>query len=334
MNVEQSKQLSLPDILARLGHQPVKEAKAGRELWFRSPFREEAEPSFHASIGRAGFWIWKDFGDEGGTVIDFVMRYQGYTQIKDALSFLNAMYQPSLFSSMPSRHKPKAIPKPEAPSLFSFHQQKDREAVENFSENRQLEFLGAGPIQSQAILNYLIRERHIPVELVQRYLQEVRYRNTANGKEYFAFGMANQSNGFEIRVASSRYSFKSALKARDITIIPGSDPNSQDVSVFEGMTDFLSLLAMQERQSLPGHAIIMHSLSSYRRAADAIQSAGYTHVKTYLDNNRPGQEGTEKFKAEFGSRVFSQSETFAPYTDLNDALKAYQAQKNAVGFKK
>ena len=61
MNSEQAKQISLPDLLEQLGHIPVKTAKAGRELWYRSPFRDEKEPSFHTSF-LGGKWIWNDFG--------------------------------------------------------------------------------------------------------------------------------------------------------------------------------------------------------------------------------------------------------------------------------
>lgn len=50
MNSEQAKQISLPDLLEQLGHIPVKTTKAGRELWYRSPFRDEKEPSFHTSF--------------------------------------------------------------------------------------------------------------------------------------------------------------------------------------------------------------------------------------------------------------------------------------------
>jgi len=323
MNTDQAKKLSLPDLLAKLGHHPVSEKKGGYELWYRSPFREEKDPSFHTSfIG--GKWIWKDFGDTGGTVIDFAMRYQEQqcrpTSIKEALAFLSDLFQPGLFSTPP----PPPRPNP-APDLFSFHQQPHREAVENFSENRQLEFIDALPLRKPLILSYLANERHIPPALALRYLREVRYRNLATGKEYFAFGMENQAGGYEIRVASSQYNFKSALKARDITLIPGSDPTS--ASVFEGMTDFLSLLAMTGRGTLPEDAIIMHSLSSYRRAADAIQARAYASIKTYLDNNAPGQETTERFKTDFGQKVFPQSQTFAPHTDLNDALRAQQPQR-------
>ncbi|WP_138995281.1 toprim domain-containing protein [Larkinella sp. C7] len=318
MNSDHAKKLSLPDLLARLGHTPVRSVKDGRELWYRSPFREEQEPSFHTSfIG--GKWIWNDFGDIGGTVLDFVMRNQGFTKISDALSYLDRTV-----GSRPSR--PQIPP---GPDLFSFQQQSSRAAAENFSESGQLEFIEAYPIRNPVILSYLSSERCIPPSLAKLYLQEVRYRNTAMNKEYFGFGMLNQTGGYEIRAASSKYTFKTPLIARDITIIPGISANRSAVYIFEGMTDFLSFLVLTGAKQVSDDAIIMHSLTSYDRAAAYLRAQNYEQLWTYLDNDKAGQQGTERFKADFGAKVFPQSDKFATHKDLNEALRAQQVQRKS-----
>ena len=51
---------------------------------------------------------------------------------------------------------------------FSFHQHDHREAAENFSADRQLELIAAGPIQNPLILAYLAQERFIPAELAKK----------------------------------------------------------------------------------------------------------------------------------------------------------------------
>lgn len=318
MNADQAKKLSLPDLLAQLGHEPVKVAKEGRELWYASPFRVEKEPSFHTSF-LGGKWIWNDFGDIGGTVIDFAMRYQNFRSVKETLTWLEGMFKNRIFDTQPRRVGERMHP--EEPSLFSFQQQA-REDVPETMDSRQLEFIEARPVTSLAIVNYLTQERSLPVELVRQYLKEVKYRNAANGKEYFAFGMENESGGYEVRVASSKYSFKSALKARDVTVIKGTSPERGIVNVFEGMTDFLSLLAMMNIGNLAGDSLIMHSLSSFPRAAEYIRKQNYPVVNTFLDNDRPGLEAVERFKAEFGDKAVSKSAMFAPHKDLNDALCA------------
>lgn len=320
MNTEQAKNISLPDLLKKLGHSPVKVTKGGKELWYPSPFRKELDPSFHISIGRSGFWIWNDFGDSGGTVIDFAMRYGNYTAVRDALEFLDRNSSGMAKVLHSTRN---------AADLFSFHQQDHREAVENFSADRQLELIEAKPITSAAILNYLSRERGIPAELAHRYLLEVRYQNLTVGKPFFGFGMVNESGGYEVRVALPNHKFKSAINARDISVIAGSQPGSDTVSLFEGMTDFLSLLVMQGKSQLPEDVIIMHSLSSHGRTVGHLQAHPYQQIKTYFDNNPAGQKGTARLKSELGQAVVSYSETFAPHVDLNDALRSMQLRRSS-----
>ncbi len=53
-----------------------------------------------------------------------------------------------------------------------------------------------------------------------------------------------------------------------------------------------------------------------------IREEGYARINTFIDNNNPGLEHTEKFKVEFPELITSWSDSFAPHTDLNDALKA------------
>lgn len=315
MNSEQAKKIDLPDLLSRLGYEPVKTTKGGRELWYPSPFRSEKEPSFHTSF-LGGKWIWNDFGDAGGNVVDFVMRHQG-VQFKEALAFLRNIYQGTLFEHANGAgrltHKPS--------SLISFQQQNELEELVDEVE-RELEFMEDHEIRNPAILSYLEKERKIPADLARLYLKEVKYRNKPRNKVFFAFGMENESGGYEIRAASDRYKFKSALIKRDITVIRGRGPEQALVNVFEGMTDYLSLLALLKRDILSEDAIIMHSLSSFHRTVEAIRQFGYVQINTFLDNNAPGQQSTEKFMAEFPNQVTNQSQFFAPHVDLNDALRA------------
>lgn len=316
MNSAQAKQLSLPEIMERLGFEPTSVKNGGQELWYRSPFREEKEASFHTSF-LGGKWIWNDFGDEGGTVIDFVMRFKGFQQVNEALGFLEEMYRGRSFKQSPR----VAFAPVSQPSLFSFQQQ-EKFFTPPEAASHELEFLEALPIRNPLIYSYLTNDRAIPRQLIDMYLKEVRYRN--RGKEYFAIGMENNSGGYEIRAASDTFSFKSALVKRDITVIKGTVPDRKAVSVFEGMTDFLSLLTMMKMTQLAGDAVIMHSLSSYPRTVEFLRGQDYSIIHTFLDNDRPGQECTERFKVEFGDRAVSQSGLFAPYSDINDALKANQ----------
>ena len=317
MNSKQAKKINLPDLMRKLGYEPTAIKKDGKEYWYRSPFRNEKEASFHTSY-LGGKWIWNDFGDIGGTVIDFVMRHQRLNGVGDALSYLDATYPANCYKTSPEAKLP---PKTSNPDLFSFQQQDHREAVENFSEKRELEFIKAYQVKRSIIYAYL-ENREIPRSLTDRYLREVQYRNVKSQKEFFAFGMKNESGGYEIRAASDEYSFKSSLIGRDITLIKGQRKEASTVNIFEGMIDFLSLLVMLNVSNLAGDSIIMHSLSSFQRTLTAIESMKYQTVNLFLDNNKSGKEYTAKFQNILGEAACSQSSLFEPYEDLNDALKA------------
>lgn len=303
MNSDQTKQLSLPDILSRLGYEPIKSTKGGNEHWYFSPFRKESEPSFHTSF-LGGQWIWNDFGDGGGNIIDFVMRYEGYSKVSEALQFLAQLYQSSPSSPMPNSKKP-----------FSSFQKRHE------VEEKQLEFIKAIEIQHPAIIQYLTQTRKIDEVIARKYLKEVWYRNKTNGKEFFAFGMENRSGGYEIRSAQDEYPFKSALIKRDISVIPGFKSGNGVVNVFEGMTDFLSLLTMMNTDNLAGDSIIMHSLSSFEKTKRLLQDQQYKSIHTYLDNNPSGEKYTGNFVELLNEKVKNESFMFLPFEDLNDFLR-------------
>jgi len=314
MNANQAKELDFPALLSHLGFEPVKVTKGGRELWYRSPFRAEKEPSFHTSFIN-GKWIWNDFGDSGGNIIDFVMRYEHMNTLPEVLNYLRQLHP-----SGRSRAR-----NPDQRSFFSFQKANHRtfDSSDDLDTNeRRLEFIEAHRIKHPAIYAYLENERKIPADLAGRYLREVKYWNKDKGRQFFAFGMENRSGGYEIRAASSSYNFKSALKTRDITHIEGRAGCTSTVNVFEGMTDFLSLLVLLNTDELRGDAIIMHSVSSYPRTADFIQERAYKRINTFLDNNKSGRKATERLAADFKGIVFNQSSCFMPYEDLNDALRA------------
>jgi hypothetical protein len=325
MNITQANNLDFPELLSRMGFEPVSIRKGGSHLFYYSPFRQEKEPSFNISRGKKYAWVWNDFGDRGGTVIDFVMHYQGHSDFKKALRYLEGFYSGTPKVST----KPKRVGESQQ-NLFSSYGQSAQQSPQ-ISEDKDLEFIRATPVANPIIYRYLIKERCIPRSLISRYLLEVRYFNKKLDKEFFAFGMKNRSGGYEIRAASDEYKFKSALISRDITIIEGSQPLRSSLNIVEGMTDFLSLCAMYNVQALAGDTIILHSLSSYNRATEFIKSRAYAMIYTFLDNDQAGQKHTRRFKEDFGELIVSQSSLFAPHQDLNAALIANPPSKYLAG---
>ena len=307
---QHAKRLPMPDVLSKMGFSPVYSKKGGDELWYRSPFRNEKTPSFHITyIRKDNIWVWKDFGGgKGSNLLEFVMQYRNET-VGQALKYLRGLF--------PDHSNQQA--------LFTFHQ--PGQVAQSFNARNEpeattLELIKAIPIQHPAIIQYLEEVRKIPKKLFSQYLKEVHYWNTTKNKGFFAFGMRNESDGYEIRSASDQYVFKSALLKRDITVIPGRAGDIKTVNIFEGMLDFLSLLSLLKTDHLNGDAIIMHSTSSFERTKQYLQKKSYSTIFTFLDNDESGRKYTEAFKSKFGDQVINQSHSFKNFPDLNEVQKA------------
>src|SRR5215813_10043518 len=90
MQTQQAKQLSLPDLLTRLGYEPVRIRNNKR--WYRSPLHDERTPSFCVEPGHTVAWIFSDHGiNIKGNILDFVMYYRGCDLIQ-ALAWLSKIY--------------------------------------------------------------------------------------------------------------------------------------------------------------------------------------------------------------------------------------------------
>ncbi|MEO1263601.1 MAG: toprim domain-containing protein [Bacteroidota bacterium] len=322
MNAEYAKKnISIPELLSRLGHEPVQVKKGGKEYWYKSPMRPNERTASFVTTDVGDKWIWNDFGGESGNIITLVNYLKGYSErdIKPALRFLEDMFPGPLLDGQSKKESTNAnVP-------FSFNQQAKNVTPANIGikeEEPFLKFITMHEIREKRIYDYLSEIRKIPKKFADLHLLEVKYFNTKKGKQFFAFGMENKSGGFEIRSASDEYSFKSVLNGRDISVINGSSPEKKTVNVFEGMTDFLSLLVMLDVTKLSGDVIIMHSVSTYTKARQFIENQKYTNINTFLDNNEAGQKCTGKFQMDFEGKIASFSHHFSPHVDLNDILRA------------
>lgn len=315
MNVKQAKQLDFRELLRKMGHSPVPGGlkKDGQEIWYNSPLSKENSPSFHLTKGKQVAWVFKCFSSgKEGTILDFVIAHEGYAahDVKSALAFLRSKFQGPLFEERGSGEAEE-----DGQSSLNFESAEVINAAD-----RELEFLEDLPMKSGQILGYLENSRKIPSSLAAQYLRLVRYKNLKHNKTFYAFGMKNRAGGFEIRAASDAYTFKSALIARDITVIKGQGGN-KSVLLFEGMTDFLSFLVMQGQDKPFCETIILHSISSYPKAAEYIRMQQFQAICSFFDNDEAGLRCSGKLKHDFGEIVQSCSASFMPYKDVNEALK-------------
>ena len=160
MNTNEAKQIRIEEYLHSLGYNPVR--RQGDSLWYKSPFRDEQEPSFKVNVERN---LWYDFGaSRGGNIIALAQELYA----SDSLPYLLERI---------AEQAPNV-----RPVSFSFGGQPLSKP-----SFRQLEVV---PLSSPALLSYL-RQRGINTELAKRECREVRY--LTGGKPYFAVGFPNRS---------------------------------------------------------------------------------------------------------------------------------------------
>ena len=287
MTIEEAKNIRLADYLHSLGYAPVRQQ--GANLWYKSPFREETDPSFkvNTEINK-----WYDFGlGQGGNII--ALASELYCSV-------NVPYLLKLIAEQTPHIRPVS---------FSFREQSS--AGPNFQHMEVKE------LDSPVLLSYL-QGRGINLELAKKECCEVHFEN--NGKRYFAIGFRNMNGGYEIR---NRY-FKGCIAPKDITHIRQSE-SKEACYIFEGFMDYLSFLTLRlercpDRPELNGQDyIVLNSTSDLSKAIRPL--GGYESIHCFLDNDKAGIEAVQELQKEYGLRIRDASHIYEGYNDLNDFLR-------------
>ena len=148
MNIEDVKQIPIADYLHSLGYSPVKQQ--GNGLWYKSPLREEHEPSFKVNTDRN---LWYDFGaGKGGNIIALAAELY---HTEDVTCLLKRIEERTPYIR---------------PASFSFGKQQ--------SDNRTYRVLRVGELSSPALIAYL-QERGIDIELAKRECKELRFETVS-----------------------------------------------------------------------------------------------------------------------------------------------------------
>lgn len=295
MNAEQAKKIRIEDYLSRIGIVPVREQ--GYNLWYKSPFRNESNPSFkvNRSINQ-----WRDFGSgDKGNIIDLAMKINQTDSVSKALKAIEQvipntqLQELSLLSSQ--------LPSPS----FSFRQQEILEGVENIT----IEPLGHPALMA------LLNERKIPSELAQRFCREVHYTN--NGNQYFSIAFRNDKGGYE---TLNPY-FKGCISPKEITTF---DRQTATVHLFEGFMDYLSLLTLQSKQA-DVSAVILNSVHNLDKAIPFLSK--HKQINAFLDNDEGGKQAFQKLQ-KLNLPVVDISKRYAEFKDVNDFLTGRKLSKN------
>lgn len=267
--------------LAGKGILPVLESNG--EYCYFSPFREEKTPSFFVNPGKN---LFIDFADGyGGDVIKLVMTLEAVDFIAaiKILQQVDRSFEIELRQNLPA-----------SPQYQSF--------IKRIT-----------PLQHPALVNYITKERGIPLSVAKSELSEVHYR-TSRG-EFFSLGFKNLSDGWELRNPS----FKGSIGQKDISV--RGNPSGRYAVILEGFIDYLSLLVRHQKTlAIRGDQYcfyILNSLSLIRRLPDLER---FEMVSLYLDNDREGEKAalllTEKYCNSFNHSKF----LFPDKKDFNEYL--------------
>lgn len=248
------------------------------DYWYLSPLRDENTPSF--KVNRK-INRWYDHGmGKGGNLVDFGILYHKCT----VSEFLQKMEVGFSFQK-PIVHFP----------------------VEHQPEHK-ITILHDFCISSFALLKYL-EQRKIQLEIAEQFCREVRY--DLNEKIYYGIGFKNDAGGYEIR---NPY-FKASSSPKGISTFSNG---SKEVSVFEGFTDFLSFMAIHQKQpKIDTDFVILNSVSFFEKARAFMEQ--HEVVRLYLDRDSAGQNYS-RYALSLNNNYKDESKLYKGYKDLNEWL--------------
>ena len=91
MKVEKMRLISIVELLAHLGIEPVYRSAGGSQWMYHSPLRPDNNASFSVSVRKN---LWHDYGtDQGGNVIDLAIALNGGCSFHEAALWLVEQYR-------------------------------------------------------------------------------------------------------------------------------------------------------------------------------------------------------------------------------------------------
>lgn len=291
MNIEQANATALPEILQKIGFTAVKQVRD--EMWFNSPFRDEKTASFHVNTVKN---VWYDFGaTKGGDVVRFAIEYllsnnEDHTVV-DALRWLRNM---TISPSAELYNRPKG-------------------KTEKASKILVQKILN---IKNESLIKYL-ESRKICVEVARLYLKEAVLLNDNTGKQFNTLCIENEGEGYELR---NKF-FKGCTGPKSVSFIRGTKVPAEEIHVFEGVFDFLSVVQNEPDFKFQGDVMILNSVACLPQAIPYIRDYFYRTINTWMDNDEAGESANKTLQevANLADCAFKpMNEKYAPFKDVND----------------
>ena len=282
--IKELKQISIMGYLAGKGINAV--SKSGQYFMYHSPLREDSKPSFGVNPIKNTF---NDLGSgDKGNIIELVMRLENIGFV-DACKFLE------------SGDLVKENENPKTPFLLPSQTPLESSIGYQIVEVKDVE---------HPALNRYVNSRKISVQTAFNYLQEIHYTN-AKGK-FFGVGYQTDNGSYVVRSEI----MKKPINLGKAGIKTFAVPNSKNLSLFEGMFDFLS--ACEYYKGCPScTAIVLNSTSNLNNALSTISQ--YEKVFCYLDNDDAGRKALDKLR-QANIEVIDKSCIYQDCNDFNEFL--------------
>ncbi|SDF11895.1 CHC2 zinc finger [Mucilaginibacter pineti] len=289
-------QVSLVDLLSRLGHEPVK--TTGGQHKYHSMIRDgDSDPSFSVNPETDE---WYDFGlPGGGDVISFGQQYWKnltFSEVLNKIADTCAADREALARQTTDR-PPRPRIRIKIPTYHIF-------AVK--------------PLGNNPILETFLKGRGV-WDVAADKLSEVYYYITDANKQrrnYFAIGWQNELGSWEVRTAAS---WKGCLGTKALTRIQG---DTDRLVLFEGYIDYLSWLKTADQDNLPT-VLVLNTTALAQQAAN--RAAAYKEVTVFFDHDQSGRDATALI-LKANSHAKDGSGIYEGHNDYNEKVMAAQTK--------
>ena len=124
----------------------------------------------------------------------------------------------------------------------------------NSPSQSRIEVIGSTNLCHPNLMEYLTH-RGINLNIAKKYCKEIHYR--IGDRSFYAIGFSNNSYGYALR---NPY-FKECLPPSDVSYVPSP---SEQINLFEGFIDYLSLLTMSPDEEKKA-ALILNSINNIQK---------------------------------------------------------------------
>ncbi len=269
-----------------------------------SPLGEEREPSFFVRQCRDGHWVFKDFSSGlGGSLIDFVMYKEGFTEVGAALAHLSSMLggkceEPAPVPPGKGRTKPY--------DLAEIHQA-----------------IGRNKVKASAAY---LRRRGIDEALIEEMREAgILLHNRHRGKSYCCFAVYDRRRALrcldnhEIGGGGKFVLGSKCVFTMDWDRIEEAD----EVFVCESIIDYLSIKTMAGRDGV-GLALLGNGV---RFSPELL--GGARVIVSALDGDAGGFRALLDLREAFPTKAF-RIRDFGKHKDANEQLQAERKARRAT----